>query len=103
MPSETDVLSFPAAPAPVEDGSDSSFGSYLGDILIAYPYAKRVAQRKNLDLEDTMQMLIAHGLLHLLGHDHDDEAAKKAMWQAQAAALQAIGIDPAIVEQYGGG
>lgn len=96
---ETDVLSFPAGPTPVDSDGD---GAYLGDILIAYPYAKRVAKRRNLNVENTLCMLAVHGLLHLLGHHHDTEKARQAMWQEQARALASIGIDPAIVERYGG-
>ncbi len=100
--SETDVLSFPAGPAPINNDGNDSVGKYLGDILIAYPYAKRVAQRQNLNVEDTLCMLLVHGLLHLLGYDHDTEAAKQAMWVEQARALATIGIEPAIVDKYGG-
>ncbi len=100
--SETDVLSFPAGPAPINNDSKDSVGIYLGDILIAYPYAKRVAQRHNLNVEDTLCLLLVHGLLHLLGYDHNTEAAKQAMWAEQARALEAIGIEPAIVDKYGG-
>lgn len=96
--SETDVLSFPASPTPFDDGE----GSYLGDILIAYPYAQRAAKRRNLNIENTICMLTIHGLLHLLGHDHDTEPAKQAMWQDQSKALASIGIDPAIVDEYAG-
>lgn len=96
---ETDVLSFPAGPTPVHTDSN---GIYLGDILIAYPYAKRAAKRRNLNVEDTIRMLAVHGLLHLLGHNHDTEKARQAMWKEQAAALASIGIDPAIVDKYGG-
>lgn len=95
---ETDILSFPAGPSPVAGGD----GRYLGDILIAYPYAKRVAKSSNLNLESALRMLVAHGVLHLLGYDHDSEAAKEAMWRAQAAALDSIGIDASIVDSYGG-
>ena len=95
---ETDILSFPADSNPVAGGD----GRYLGDILIAYPYAKRVANSSNLNLESALRMLVAHGVLHLLGYDHDSEAAKEAMWRAQAAALDSIGIDASIVDCYGG-
>jgi len=97
--SETDVLSFPAGPTPVDKNSN---GAYLGDILIAYPYARRAAKRRNLNVENTIRMLAIHGLLHLLGHNHDTETAKQAMWKEQATALASIGIDPAIVDKYGG-
>ena len=97
--SETDVLSFPAGPTPVDTDSNSA---YLGDILIAYPYAKRVAKRRNLNAENAICMLAIHGLLHLLGHHHDTETEKRAMWNEQAAALASIGIDPDIVDKYGG-
>ena len=94
----TDVLSFPAGQMPNDDTYN---GVYLGDVIIAYPYTKGAADRTNVDIENTLCMLVVHGSLHLLGYDHDTNAARKEMWEAQAAALASMGIDPAIVRLYG--
>ncbi len=94
----TDVLSFPAAHLP-EDLASSE--CYLGDILIAYDYVTRQAASSGADLSDTLCLLVIHGVLHLLGYLHDTAESRDAMWQAQAAALHALRIDPAIVQIYG--
>jgi len=62
----TDVLSF----LPFEESSSSSF---LGDIVIDVPYAARQARRRGHALQREVQILLAHGLLHLLGYDHEED------------------------------
>jgi len=88
----TDVLSFPAdiPPMPGEP-------PYLGDLIIAYPYASAQAQREGHALMDSLALLVVHGTLHLLGYDHDTMEHKAEMWQAQETALTALGISPDIV------
>lgn len=90
----TDVLSFPAEPLPDGFSDDTP---YIGDLIIAYPYASDQAQRLGHPLRDTLMLLVAHGTLHLLGYDHDTVENRKAMWAKQADALTALGIDLAIV------
>lgn len=69
----TDVLSFPggspgdAAGIPMPSGGA---GAELGDIAIAVPTAERQAQAAGHDLACELRVLILHGLLHCLGHDH---------------------------------
>jgi probable rRNA maturation factor len=46
-----------------------------------------------------MQLLVVHGVLHLLGHDHADPAEKERMWTAQAGLLERLGISPNIVHE----
>lgn len=93
----TDVLSFPAEPAPQESGDDAR---YLGDIVIAYDYAADQAGRAAA-IADVLCLLVIHGALHLLGYDHDTPIARERMWAAQALALRAVQIDPEVVETYG--
>ena len=90
----TDVLSFPAEPLPNNLGDDAP---YIGDLVIAYPYASDQAQRLGHPMRDTLMLLVAHGTLHLLGYDHDTAENRKAMWAKQADALTALGIELAIV------
>ncbi len=92
----TDVLSFPADPLP-EGLAESQDVPYIGDLVIAYPYASTQAARLGHPLKDSLALLVVHGTLHLLGHDHDTPARKAAMWQAQADALRKLGVDTAIV------
>lgn len=91
----TDVLSFPADPLPPGVGDDAA--PYLGDLVIAFPYAAAQAQREGHALAESLALLVVHGTLHLLGYDHDTPGRRAAMWQAQAAALGALGIPEAIV------
>lgn len=86
----TDVLSFPmdAMPGDVP---------YLGDLVIAYPYASAQAAREGHTLDDSLTLLVVHGMLHLLGYDHDTPERRADMWTAQEAALIALGIPVEIV------
>jgi probable rRNA maturation factor len=90
----TDVLSFPAAPLPAEVPDSAP---YLGDLVIAYPYAATQAAALGHPLNDSLALLVVHGTLHLLGYDHDTEANRAAMWAAQARALDALNISTEIV------
>ncbi len=81
----TDVLSFP-------DGSDlPEIGRYLGDIAISVPTAGRQAAAAGQSQLQELRLLVVHGVLHLLGHDHAEPAEKERMWAAQEAILAALG------------
>lgn len=82
----TDVLSFPS-----EADDPDSAGRYFGDIAISYPRALAQAQAGGHSVAAELRLLIVHGLLHLLGHDHDLPEIKARMWQAQAEILAALG------------
>ena len=83
----TDVLSFPASEADPETGTP-----YLGDILISVPRAKQQAEAAGHSVEDEVQLLVVHGTLHLLGHDHAKAAEKARMWKAQAEVMSSLGL-----------
>lgn len=83
----TDVLSFPAAETDPETGA-----RYLGDILISVPRAQRQADAAGHPLEAELQLLVVHGVLHLLGHDHARAREKARMWKAQAEILESLGL-----------
>jgi probable rRNA maturation factor len=83
----TDVLSFPAS----ETDPESNI-TYLGDILISVPRAHQQAVAAGHPLESEVQLLVVHGVLHLLGHDHARQAEKSRMWAAQTAILESIGL-----------
>jgi probable rRNA maturation factor len=82
----TDVLAFPAG----EIDPDSK-STYLGDVIISYFRALTQAEAGTHTLEDELQLLTVHGVLHLLGHDHAEQAEKSLMWEAQAEILAALG------------
>ena len=83
----TDVLSFPASETDPESGA-----RYLGDILISIPRAQAQAEAVGHALEAEVQLLVVHGVLHLLGHDHAEPDEKARMWKAQAEILKKLGL-----------
>jgi probable rRNA maturation factor len=83
--SPTDVLSFPSGEIDPDSGH-----VYLGDVIISYPRAAAQAQAAGHPLEAELRLLVVHGVLHLLGHDHADEAEKTAMWAAQDEILASL-------------
>ena len=66
--------------------------TYLGDIIIALPYAARQAAAAGHAAEAELQLLAVHGTLHLLGYDHASPEEKAAMWSAQTAVLTQLGL-----------
>lgn len=69
----TDVLSFPAGDMPGPGRRP------LGDVVISVDTARRAAKDFDSTLADELDLYLAHGLLHLLGHDHHTKAAAKQM------------------------
>ena len=68
----TDVLSFPFFEAS-ESRAAARRGEFRGDLVIDVPYAARQARRLGHTLGREVQILLAHGLLHLLGYDHETD------------------------------
>jgi probable rRNA maturation factor len=91
----TDVLAFGDAGEP---GFVQPPGAhrYLGDVAISFPMAEAQAARAGHALDAELQLLTVHGVLHLLGHDHADDAERSRMWTAQSEILAALGV-PAVV------
>lgn len=85
----TDVLSFPSG----EEVADPDTGELnLGDIIISYPRAAEQAQGAGYPTTNEMQLLVVHGVLHLLGHDHAEPEEKAKMWAAQQEILNSLGV-----------
>jgi probable rRNA maturation factor len=78
----TDVLSFPAGIDVSALAEDGSFGKrahpYLGDIVIARGVARRQAQAAGHRESTELRVLALHGLLHLLGYDHEADTGQMA-------------------------
>ncbi|MFN2119027.1 MAG: rRNA maturation RNase YbeY [Anaerolineales bacterium] len=89
----TDVLAFPAEQPDPESGA-----RYLGDILISVHRARVQARRAGHPLEAEVQLLVVHGVLHLLGHDHAEAPAKSRMWSAQTEVLRSLGLQDIVVD-----
>jgi probable rRNA maturation factor len=84
----TDVLSFPA------DFTDPDLESrYLGDVVIAYPRAAEQAQKRGHFVEAEVQLLVVHGVLHLLGYNHGDRKEKEEMWSLQSRILEKLDLN----------
>lgn len=78
----TDVLSF--------GGSHE----HLGDLAISWPMVLRQAQEFGESVETELGLLSVHGLLHLLGWDHESAAERKEMTRITLAALALSGVNP---------
>lgn len=85
----TDVLSFePSSNMRIADSKEQK--AYLGDIIVCVPYAKREAARREIALREELIRLIAHGVLHLSGHDHATARGEKEMFGLQERVVDAI-------------
>ena len=83
----TNVLSFPAV-AGIENRS-------FGDVILAYETCAEEAEERGIELSDHACHLALHGILHLMGQDHEDDAEAEAMEGLETRLLGAIGIaDP---------
>jgi len=75
----TDVLSFPAfAPSALRRGKPPGDGEFLGDVVIASGVAARQAREAGHSLATELRVLALHGLLHLLGYDHERDDGRMA-------------------------
>jgi probable rRNA maturation factor len=76
---DTDVLSFPAcAPSGLRRGRPAEERGILGDIVIAAGVARRQARAAGHSLQTELRVLALHGLLHLLGYDHERDDGRMA-------------------------
>lgn len=86
----TNVLSFPAA---------VSARPHLGDVILAYETCAREAADQKKPLGDHLSHLVAHGVLHLLGWDHQTEEEASAMEALERTVLATLGVpDPYAAE-----
>ncbi|WP_027039583.1 rRNA maturation RNase YbeY [Mesorhizobium ciceri] len=87
----TNVLSFPAFPF----AQGGPLPPMLGDIVLAAETVADEAALEDKPVENHITHLVIHGLLHLLGHDHETEAEAEAMEAVERAALARLAIpDP---------
>ncbi|WP_312781643.1 rRNA maturation RNase YbeY [Brevundimonas sp.] len=86
----TNVLSFPAA--------ESAF-PHLGDVVLGFVYCAAEAEAQGKALSDHLSHLVVHGVLHLLGRDHEDEAEAEEMEAEEREILASLGVaDPYAAE-----
>jgi probable rRNA maturation factor len=84
----TDVLSFPARENVRDFRAPPTRDEFLGDIIIALPQARQQAREAGHSLAREIDVLLTHGVLHLLGYDHYTEQEAKVMQALEARALR---------------
>lgn len=90
----TDVLAFPIRPVRPRVTS-----AMLGDLVISLPQAERQAARAGHALDRELAVLVIHGLLHLLGYDHEGSAREaRRMSRREALVLRRLGRIPRLAE-----
>jgi probable rRNA maturation factor len=87
----TDVLSFPAthSPGPADD--------YLGDIAISWQQAREQARGFGHSIETEIQILMLHGVLHLLGMDHETDQGR--MSRTETRWRRTLGLPAGLIER----
>ncbi|MEY3169071.1 MAG: hypothetical protein RL421_314 [Actinomycetota bacterium] len=85
-PGATDVLSFPMDE--IKPNSASNGPGMLGDIILCPSFAARQAEQAGHPLQDELELLTVHGVLHLLGYDHREEDEKEIMFGIQERYLR---------------
>ncbi|MBA2321195.1 MAG: rRNA maturation RNase YbeY [Deltaproteobacteria bacterium] len=93
MASATDVLSFPQTE--FADGPNQGEAPELGDVVVSVETAARQAAEHGHGLQAELEILVVHGLCHLLGWDHETPDDAQAMRASEARVLHAAG-GPAI-------
>jgi probable rRNA maturation factor len=84
----TNVLSFPAGEMPEMEGEVPT----LGDLVICLPVVKREALQQGKSLDEHWAHMIIHGVLHLLGYDHEVERDALLMEACEVAILDSLGF-----------
>jgi probable rRNA maturation factor len=88
----TNVLSFPFKP---RARADREGNRYLGDVVLAAETIGKEAAERRLEPAHHVQHLVLHGLLHLIGYDHETEAQAVEMERLETEILTALGLkDP---------
>lgn len=78
----TDVLSFPVEtllPGKVPDSVADGPPILIGDVVIAPDYVRRQADQYGVVADDEIALMVAHGILHLLGYDHEEDVDAELM------------------------
>lgn len=86
----TDVLSFRAGEPEPDSGQ-----TYLGDVVVSPDIAIHSAASGGHALRDELRLLTVHGVLHLMGYDHDQPDRKREMWELQKRILDRLGAGAA--------
>jgi len=97
----TNVLSFPMLAAPPAAVSPNDRPLLLGDLVLAAETIRAEAKTEKKPLTDHVLHLVVHGTLHLLGHDHEDDAQAVAMEELERSILAGLGVPDPYAEAVG--
>ena len=86
-PGSTDVLSFPMDELRAGTSDKPSEEGILGDVVLCPAVAARQGEQAGHSIEVELRLLLTHGVLHLLGHDHEEPDEHKVMFSLQAELL----------------
>jgi probable rRNA maturation factor len=89
LPGPTDVMAFPMDELRAPRDEEEPEPGLLGDVLLCPPVAERQAREAGHSTRDELDLLLVHGILHLLGHDHAEPEEKAVMFGLQGQLLQA--------------
>lgn len=87
----TDVLSFC-----LNDVTVKGVRQIEGELLFSYDKAKEQAFDRKHSTRDEITFLLVHGLLHVVGHDHEKNKDAKKMFDLQTKVLKKLGVDPSV-------
>lgn len=90
----TDVLAFPVEtliPGVVPDLDPHGPPLIAGDVIISPAYVERQAGNNGVSADDEMALMVTHGMLHLLGYDHESDEEAKQMEQRERELLAKVG------------
>lgn len=89
----TDVLAFPIEHLQPGIAPERKLGGpplNLGDVVIAPSYVRTQAEKAGVSFADELSLMVVHGLLHLLGYDHHDEAEAETMEEREQQLLARV-------------
>ena len=89
----TDVLAFGTEEASTTFITAPDAPFLLGDVIISCPRAQEQATEAGHSLAEEIQLLVVHGVLHLLGYDHAEPEEEALMWACQEEILRALAKD----------
>jgi len=88
---DTDVLSFPAEEKNFfKKNPKLKKKVYLGDIALSYQYIEAIVKKQNISFDDYFKKILVHGVLHLIGHEHDSLKKYKKMYLLEQKIIGSI-------------
>jgi len=92
----TDVLAFPVeelTPGFVPEHDPGGPPLVIGDVIVAPAYVSRQVTDTEVGFNDEMALMVAHGILHLLGYDHIDDGDAELMERRESELLSMVGVE----------